>query len=69
MIYLIGYLTALATFIVLDVAWLSVTIPRFYRTALGEWRCLVRASPCSGILAHDPAEPGASVGLGAEPDP
>ena len=43
MIYLIGYLTALATFIVLDVAWLSVTIPRFYRTALGEWRCLVRA--------------------------
>jgi uncharacterized membrane protein len=32
MIYLIGYLTALATFIVLDVAWLSVTIPRFYQT-------------------------------------
>lgn len=36
MIYLIGYLTALATFLVLDVAWLSVTIPRFYRPALGD---------------------------------
>jgi uncharacterized membrane protein len=34
MIYLIGYLTALATFLVLDVAWLSVTIPRFYRPVL-----------------------------------
>jgi uncharacterized membrane protein len=36
MIYLIGYLTALATFLVLDVAWLSVTIPRFYRPVLGD---------------------------------
>lgn len=36
MIYVIGYLAALATFVVVDVIWLGVMTPRFFRPSLGD---------------------------------
>lgn len=36
MIYIIGYVTALLTFFLADMAWLSMMVPRFYRPAMGD---------------------------------
>ncbi len=36
MIYIIGYVTALLTFFLADMAWLSMMAPRFYRPAMGD---------------------------------
>jgi uncharacterized membrane protein len=36
MIYVIGYLAALATLVVVDVIWLGVMTPRFFRPSLGD---------------------------------
>jgi uncharacterized membrane protein len=36
MIQVVGYLTALATFVVADMIWLGLMTPRFYRPTLGD---------------------------------
>ena len=36
MTYLIGYISTLLTFVVIDVVWLATMTPRFYRPTLGD---------------------------------